>query len=95
MEATKVIIEPVLTEKANVLRETQNKYVFRVDARVNKLQVIAAVKELFSVEPVDCNIVNVKGKPRRVRYRMGKTSSWKKAIITLPEGQKIDIFETA
>lgn len=95
MDANRVIIEPVLTEKANILRETENKYVFKVDARVNKLQVLKAVKELFSVEPVDCNIVNVKGKPRRVRYQAGKTSSWKKAIVTLPEGQQIDIFESA
>ena len=57
-----VIIEPVLTEKANVLRE-QNRYVFRINPRANKIQVIEAVRTLFDVHPVKCNIINVKGKP--------------------------------
>ena len=89
-----VIIEPVLTEKTNVLRE-QNKYVFRVDPRANKIQVIEAIKDLFDVHPVKCNIINVKGKPKRVRYRKGYTASWKKAVITLPESEKIALFEGA
>ena len=55
MDAYKVIIEPVLTEKSNVLREGESKkYVFKVDKRANKIQVIKAVKELFSVTPVSC-----------------------------------------
>ena len=89
-----VIIEPVLTDKTNVLRE-QNKYVFRVDPRANKIQVIEAIKDLFDVHPVKCNIINVKGKPKRVRYRKGYTASWKKAVITLPESEKIALFEGA
>ena len=89
-----VIIEPVLTEKTNVLRE-QNKYVFKVDARANKIQVMEAIKDLFDVHPVKCNIINVKGKPKRVRYRKGYTASWKKAVITLPTSEKIALFEGA
>ena len=92
MSPDKVIIEPVLTEKTNLLRE-QNQYVFRVDARANKIEIKKAVKALFSVDAVACNVVNVKPKPKRVRYQKGFTSSWKKAIVTVSAGQKIGIFE--
>jgi large subunit ribosomal protein L23 len=100
MEIDKVIVEPVITEKTNRLMEqTPKKYVFKVDKRANKHEVMKALHELFSVRPVQCNIVNVKGKPRTVRsrsgYRVGNTGDWKKAIVTLAEGEKIDIFEGA
>lgn len=98
MAPDKVIIAPVLTEKTNLLREgNQKKYTFRVDARSNKLQVMQAVKELFSVKPVACQIVNVKSKPRQSRSRKGmnygRTSTWKKAIVTLKRGESIEVFE--
>lgn len=94
MESDKIIIEPLLTEKTNLLRE-QNKYVFKVHPRANKIQIMQAAKELFSVHPVSCNVLNVKGKPKRVRYKAGYTSSWKKAIITVAPGETIEIFEGA
>ena len=94
MDADKVIIEPLLTEKTNLLRET-HKYAFRVDPRANKLQVREAVEQLFGVHPVNCRIINVKRKPKRVRFRKGYTSSWKKAIVTLPPSETIGIFEGA
>ncbi len=98
MEADSIIIEPVLTEKSNSLRENdKNKYVFKVDQRTNKMQIMKAIHELFSVNPLNCRIINVKSKPRTARTRSGsrygRTSTWKKAIITLPKGEKIDIFE--
>ncbi len=98
MEADSIIIAPVLTEKTNSLRENENnKYVFRVDRRSNKLQIMKAVHELFSVNPVSCRIINVKQKPRMARtrsgFRRGNTSTWKKAVVTLPKGERIDIFE--
>ena len=89
-----IIIEPLLTEKSNILRE-QNKYMFRVDPRANKLQVMSAVRALFDVHPVSCNIVNVKRKPKRVRYQKGYTASWKKAVVTLRENERISLFEGA
>ncbi len=92
MKLNDIIIEPVLTEKTNDLRE-QSKYVFRVDPRANKIQISQAIQDLFDVTPVACNIVNVTGKPRRVRHRMGYTSSWKKAIVTLKSGESIALFE--
>ena len=73
----------------------EHKYAFRVDPRANKLEIRSAIEELFSVHPVKCTVVNVKPKPKRVRYRRGFTSSWKKAIITLPPGESIGIFEGA
>ena len=92
MTSESIIIAPVLTEKSNILRE-KGKYVFRVDARANKHQISVAVRKLFDVHPVACNIINVGGKPKRTRNRAGFTSSWKKAIVTLAKGEKIAIFE--
>jgi large subunit ribosomal protein L23 len=89
-----VIIQPVLTEKTNILRE-RNQYVFKVDRRANKIQIMDAVRTLFQVHPVRCSVIRVKPKPKRVRYRLGKTASWKKAIITLPANEKIALFEGA
>ncbi len=88
-----VIIAPVLTEKANGLRE-QGKYVFRVDPRANKIMVKDAVRDLFNVHPTECRIVTVKSKPKRLRYRVpGRTAQWKKAIVTLKKGETIAVFE--
>lgn len=92
---SEVIIEPVVTEKSNAMRD-RNKYAFRVDSRANKYQILAAVRRAFDVHPIGCNIVNVSRKPKRLRYRTtGYRSSWKKAIITLPAGETIAIFEGA
>jgi large subunit ribosomal protein L23 len=98
VEADSIIIEPVLSEKTNSLRENENnKYVFKVDQRSNKLQIMKAIHDLFSVNPINCRIISVKQKPRMARtrsgFRRGSTSTWKKAIVTLPKGEKIDIFE--
>jgi len=93
-DTTSVIIEPIVTEKSNIMRE-KNKYVFRVLLKANKFQIMKAIKELFSVHPIKCNIINHRGKPKRVRYQNGYTSSWKKAIVTIPSEEKIGIFEGA
>ena len=98
MDLQQIIIEPVLTEKTNIMRETaQKKYVFRVHTWANKNMVMRAMKELFDVKPVKCNIINVKSKPRSTRtkhgVRRGTTTAWKKAIVTLAAGQKIDAID--
>jgi len=87
-----ILIEPVLSEKANILRE-EGKYVFKVDARANKMQIKEAVRRLYNVHPVSCTVMNVGGKPKRLRSRPGFTSSWKKAIVRLSKDEKISIFE--
>ncbi len=92
MDYNDVIIRPVLSEKSTDLAEMR-KYVFRVSTRANKNLVKRAVKELFNVEPVSVNISNVRGRRKRVRYSYGLTASWKKAIVTLKEGDKIELFE--
>ena len=92
MTNEQILIEPVLSEKANLLREG-GKYVFKVDPRANKIQIKEAVRQLYNVHPVSCNVMRVGGKPKRLRSRPGYTSSWKKAIVKLPKGEKISIFE--
>lgn len=92
--STAMIIEPIVTEKSNIMRE-KNKYLFRVALQANKYDILRAIEELFQVHPVKCNIINHRGKPKRVRYKKGYTSHWKKAIVTLPAGEKIQIFEGA
>jgi len=87
-----VLIEPVLSEKATFLRD-EGKYVFKVDPSANKIQIKEAVSKLFNVKVVGCTVINVGGKNKRVRYRAGKTSSWKKAIVKLAPGETIKVFE--
>ena len=98
MRADQVIIEPVLSEKSNIARESEcKKYTFKVDPRANKFEIMAAVKEIFKVNPTDCNVMNMAGKPKFSRgkggYIKGYTSSWKKAIVTLSKGEAIDAIE--
>jgi len=92
LEADQIIIAPVVTEKTNLLRE-RGTYVFKVDSRANKPQIMHAVRHLYSVNPVSCNVMRVKGKPKRQRYQLGLTSQWKKAVVTLRAGEKIAQFE--
>jgi large subunit ribosomal protein L23 len=87
-----ILLEPVLSEKANLLRE-EGKYVFKVDPAATKTQIKEAVRRLFNVHPVSCTVMVVGGKPKRQRNRAGYTSSWKKAIIRLPKEEKIAVFE--
>jgi large subunit ribosomal protein L23 len=87
-----ILLEPILSEKANVLRE-EGKYVFKVAQSATKIQIKEAVRKLFNVNPISCNVMVVGGKPKRLRNREGYTSTWKKAIVRLPKGEKIPIFE--
>jgi large subunit ribosomal protein L23 len=88
----KILIEPVLSEKANLLRE-EGKYVFKVDPSATKIQIKEAVRRLFNVHPIACTVMVVGGKPKRQRYKSGYTASWKKAIVRLPKDEKISLFE--
>jgi large subunit ribosomal protein L23 len=92
MISEQILIEPVLSEKANILRE-EGKYVFKVDPRANKMQIKEAVRKIYKVHPVSCTVMVVGGKPKRLRSRSGYTSSWKKAIVKLAKDEKISIFE--
>ena len=99
MRADQVIIEPILSEKSNIARENVcKKYTFKVDPRANKFEIMSAVKEIFNVNPTDCNVMNMAGKPKFSRgkggYINGYTSSWKKAVVTLKDGDSISAIES-
>ena len=89
-KAYKVIVRPIVTEKATKLSEF-NKVVFSVTAKSNKIEIKSAVEKLFSVKVKSVNIINIKGKVKRFKGVLGKRNDTKKAIITLEEGNTIDI----
>jgi large subunit ribosomal protein L23 len=78
------------TEKGTILL-AENKYLFEVDKKANKLEVKKAVEEIYKVKVAGVNTVSMRGKQKRVRYKKGKTPDWKKALVTLKQGSTIDI----
>jgi large subunit ribosomal protein L23 len=93
MSPEEVIKRPIaLTEKAAALRE-ENKVVFEVSPRANKIQIRDAVEKLFEVKVVHVNTLVQRGKPKRLGRRMSKRNNWKKAIVTLREGDDIQFFD--
>lgn len=93
MSPSRQIIQKVLlTEKGSRLQEQFNQYLFRVDPRANKMEIKKAVEDAFNVTVVKVNVMNRKGKKKRLRTQTpGRTSSWKRAVVTLKEGDKIDL----
>lgn len=92
-EAYKIVRNPILTEKTTEQKETLNKVAFRVAPAATKRQIKEAVEDIFNVTVVDVHTVNILGKRRRMRFRVGKKADWKKAIVTLKPGDKIEFFE--
>lgn len=92
MNVNEVLIKPVITEKTTVMQES-NKYVFKVDKRATKNSVVDAVKKIYNIDPLKVNIICVDRKRKGMRYKNGVSPSWKKAIVTLKDGDKIDFFE--
>ncbi len=90
MDVREVIKKPLLTERSSEMSERQNKYSFHVDKRANRIEIRRAVEELFKVKVIRVNTLMVRGKKKRVRYHIGKTPDWKKAFVTLGEGDKIE-----
>jgi large subunit ribosomal protein L23 len=82
-----------VTEKGSRLRETGNKYVFSVIADANRIEIKRAVQEIFHVKVKSVKTMVVHGKVKRMGVFQGKRPDWKKAIVTLEEGQSIDLFE--
>ena len=88
-----IIERPLLTEKSMDLSHS-GKYTFRVAKDANKIEIRDAVHRIFKVDVVKVNTLNVRGKKRRMgRFKEGKTTDWKKAIVTLKTGQSITMFE--
>ena len=92
MNYADILIEPIVSEKANDLRG-QNKCVFKVAPSATKTEIKEAVAKLFNVKVVDCTTINVMGKMKRLRGRPGRTSSYKKAIVRVAAGESIAVFE--
>jgi len=93
MEVHQIIKKLLVTEKSTLARDESNKYIFEVDRKANKVEVGQAVEKLFKVKVVDVRVMNVLGKKKRTGRVMGQKSSWKKAIVTLTAGNRIEIFE--
>ena len=92
-DLTRVIVRPVVTEKTTDMGES-DKYAFEVATDANKNEVKQAVEKFFGVKVLDVRTMNVKGKPKRLGRYMGRRKDWKKAIVTLQSGDKIDLFDT-
>jgi large subunit ribosomal protein L23 len=87
-----ILVRPIVTEKNTMLNEV-GKYCFEVLLAANKIEIKRAVEEVFSVHVTGVNIIKVPGKMRRMGKTSGMTRTWKKAIVTLADGERIDLFQ--
>lgn len=92
-DARFIILRPLVTEKGSRLREIGNKYLFQVARDANRIEIKRAVQEIFNVKVKDVKTIVVHGKVKRMGMFEGKRPDWKKAVVTLAEGQSIDLFE--
>jgi len=92
MDNTNIIIKPLVTEKTTHQIQTRNAYAFQVARDANKVQIRKAVEAIYKVKVVDVRTLNRKGKPRRAKAKMTTTSDWKRAIVTLAENSRIELF---
>ncbi len=86
----KVLVSPVVSEKAAIAAETSDQYVFRVDPKANKDEIGRAVELMFDVKVDRVQVMNVKGKTKRFKQRLGRRPAWRKAYVRLQPGQSID-----
>ncbi len=94
MDYTKILLRPVVTEKATMLRETAEQVAFYVDPKANKIEIGKAVEEAFKVKVVKVNVITVKPRPRVRQGRVkGRIAGYRKAYVTLAAGDKIEFFE--
>ena len=94
MDPSQVIIRPVVSEKSYALM-SEGKYTFRIHERAHKTQVRNAVEEIFGVHVTEVRTIKVRSKPKRRGVHNGRTRSWKKAIVKLAPGERIELFEGA
>ncbi len=88
-----VLVGPMLTERGTLMKEQENKVLFRVAKEANKIEIKNAVEEIFKVKVSRVTTMNYKGKIKRQGRHEGKRPDWKKAIVTLKEGEKLDFIE--
>lgn len=89
-----IVIRPIITEKSSGLME-MNKYTFEVHPSANKIQIRQAIETIFKVKVNSVHVQNIHGKPKRMGAFQGKSRSWKKAIVSLAKGERIEFFEGA
>ncbi len=92
-EAYKILIKPLTSEKIIDLETNHNQYVFEVAKKANKIETKKAIEAVYGIKPISINIVNVRGKRVRSGRVQGKTKGWKKAIIKLRKGERIEVFK--
>lgn len=92
MDLYHIIRKPIVTEKSTIMDETLNQVVFEVDTRANKHQIKDAVEKIFKVKVIKVNTMRMRGKPVRRGMIFSNLSNWKKAIVTLREGEQIDFY---
>jgi large subunit ribosomal protein L23 len=90
-----IIRRPVITEKTNIQKDEANQVTFEVDPRANRIEIKRAVEQIFGVKVADTRTLNVSGKVKRRGRIVGKRRNWKKAIVTLMPGERIEFFEGA
>ena len=90
-----VIRAPRVSEKTARLQEVSNQYVFEVAKTATKADIKVAVEKIFDVQVKAVNVVNVKGKTKTFKFRQGRRGDWRKAYVTLAEGQSIDVMTTS
>lgn len=93
MDARQIILEPMVTEKSTLARELHNSYTFRVRPEATKHQIATAIEEIFDVTVLKVRTIKMQGKLKRLGRNIGRRSAWKKAIVTLKEGDSVDFFE--
>lgn len=92
MDSCNIIIKPIITEQSTHLANTKNAYAFEVNKLANKIEIKKAIEDLYEVKVADVRTMNRSGKARRRGRSIGRTSSWKKAIVVLNEQYRIDLF---
>jgi large subunit ribosomal protein L23 len=92
MDHLNIIIKPLVTEKSTHLQETRNVYAFQVMSWANKIEIRRAIEAIYNVKVLDVRTMNRKGKPRRSRMKLATTSDWKRAIVTLDENSRIELY---
>ena len=93
MDIYRVIKEPHIAEKANLVKEKHNQITLKVDKRANKIEIKSAVEMIFKKTVLEVNTMNIEGKKRRMGRNIGKKADWKKAIVKLAPGENIEFFE--
>ena len=93
MEIYDIIKRVLVTEKSTIVKDGWNQYVFAVDKRANKIEIAGAVEKLFKVKVLEIRTMNMQGKKKRVGKTIGEKPSWKKAVVTLAAGNRIEVYE--